>query len=62
MNAPCYKCEDRCPACHDRCERYKEWKSVEDRKKESVRDACLTETDIMHISNIYKTKRRNNIP
>lgn len=22
---PCYKCKGRYPACHDTCEKYKEW-------------------------------------
>lgn len=35
MNAPCYKCEDRSPACHDRCAKYREWS--EDRKKNEVK-------------------------
>lgn len=26
MNAPCYGCADREPLCHDRCERYLEYR------------------------------------
>lgn len=58
MNAPCYKCEDRCPACHDRCEKYKEWKAIEDKKKEYV-DSRYTESDEFIIGNVMRQQRRN---
>ncbi len=58
MNAPCYKCEDRRPACHDRCEKYKEWKSVEDKKKEYV-ESRYNESDEFLISNVMRQQRRN---
>jgi hypothetical protein len=58
MNAPCYKCEDRSPACHDGCERYKEWKSVEDKKKEHV-ESIHNESDEFLISNVMRQQRRN---
>ena len=35
---PCKDCKDRYPVCHDKCEKYKEWKSrldeVNKRRKE----------------------------
>ena len=35
---PCGKdCAERCPGCHDRCERYKEWHEELERAKEFVR-------------------------
>ena len=34
MNSPCYGCEVRSPACHDRCDRYKEWKELRRPKKD----------------------------
>ena len=68
MNAPCYKCEDRCPACHDRCEKYKEWKSdrcekykewksIEEKKKEHT-ESTYTESDEFIIANVMKQQRR----
>lgn len=36
MLCPCRKCEDRYPACHSHCDRYKEWRAdLDKRKKES---------------------------
>lgn len=28
INAPCYKCTDRCDNCHSRCERYAKYKEA----------------------------------
>ena len=30
MNAPCYKCENRNPPCHDNCEKYKDFRKQVD--------------------------------
>lgn len=30
---PCMGCEDRYPACHGHCEKYKEWRAEFDAKK-----------------------------
>lgn len=60
MSAPCYKCENRKPSCHDTCEVYKNWKSVNEQKKEHVRSAT-TDYDNFHIDNIVRFKRRNGI-
>lgn len=38
--APCKYCEDRYLACHDKCEKYKEWKAELDEKK-AVREEAL---------------------
>jgi hypothetical protein len=34
MIEPCYQCKDRYPACHDKCNKYKEFK----KEKERVRN------------------------
>ena len=35
---PCLNCPDRYPACHDHCDRYKEWKEIHERKRAAARD------------------------
>lgn len=60
MSAPCKDCKQRHPACHDKCKSYQDWVSIERQKKEDSQKRSMSEVDIMHINNIYKTKRRNN--
>lgn len=60
MSAPCKDCKQRYPACHDKCKSYQDWVSIERQKKEDSQKRSMSEVDIMHINNIYKTKRRNN--
>ena len=62
MNAPCKDCKDRSRACHDICERYKEWITTERSKKQKMQQEMgLSECDFFHISNVVKTKRRYNL-
>ena len=57
-NAPCKGCELRCPACHDRCLKYKDWLAIERKKKADIQKSAMNEVDTMHQQNIYKAKRR----
>lgn len=41
MKAPCINCEERYPACHDSCDRYKEWKKEIDRKRLARQDFLI---------------------
>ena len=34
---PCMACAERKPACHDQCEKYKEWKEERDNLKKWLR-------------------------
>lgn len=54
------ECDHRHRACHDHCLKYKEWKEVEQSKKESIREHGMSVADEVHIENIYKSKRRAN--
>jgi hypothetical protein len=36
---PCKDCEERYPACHDKCEKYKDWKGDVLKKKKAIADA-----------------------
>lgn len=60
-NAPCKDCKDRKPACHDTCETYKSWLSVEHEKKEH-NNSHTNIYDNFHIDNIVKARRRYNAP
>lgn len=44
---PCLGCPDRALACHDSCERFKEWKAAVDAIKEKRRKA-KHEEDLLH--------------
>lgn len=37
--SPCKGCADRHPACHDSCERYKEWKERDQAQKKQLKEA-----------------------
>lgn len=46
---PCYKCDDRYPACHSYCEKYKEYRQKLDSINEQARrdremENCVIET------------------
>lgn len=45
IESPCLLCEDREPACHDSCERYREYKAkvdeVKGRRNEAARQEKL---------------------
>lgn len=35
---PCKECEERFEACHDKCERYAEWRAEFMERKEKIRE------------------------
>ena len=37
-HSPCMGCQDRHTACHDKCERHKEWKGEADRQKKAQKE------------------------
>lgn len=37
MMCPCKDCKDRHQACHDHCEKYKEWKKELEANKEALK-------------------------
>lgn len=55
--SPCYKCEDREPACHDRCEKYKEWASLHRIAKGRNVDRNYEYFGYMAIKTLKKEKR-----
>lgn len=40
--SPCKGCKDRHKACHDSCDRYKEWKAEHDAAMQYVREQNAT--------------------
>ena len=38
-DSPCRGCEDRHTACHDSCEKYKEWKERDQAQKKQLKEA-----------------------
>ena len=44
---PCLDCPDRYPACHDHCDRYKEWKEIHERKRAAAREQKQSEVEIV---------------
>ena len=36
-NCPCKDCQDRNPGCHDRCEKFREWRAKIDSRNEAER-------------------------
>ena len=41
MKCPCRGCEERYEACHDRCEKYKEWKVEHEAARKWLHDMEL---------------------
>lgn len=37
MKSPCKNCEERHPLCHDKCKRYKEFRSALNEKNDEIR-------------------------
>ena len=35
MNNPCYKCKERNPGCHSKCQDYIEWKKDQEKIKKA---------------------------
>ena len=38
--APCYKCQERVPGCHGKCELYAEWRRPFERAKDARRSGA----------------------
>lgn len=60
---PCYCCEDRIPACHDACERYKAWKidheNLKEREREiKSRDKITTDYTVKSYERMLKKSRK----
>ena len=36
--SPCYACEDRKPGCHDKCDKYQDFKEKNDALKKIIRE------------------------
>ncbi len=47
--APCKDCEDRHPACHDKCERFADFRKEIDRIKEAKRQHMIREGWSPHV-------------
>ena len=61
-SCPCKDCEERNPACHDRCERYKVWKkNLQDMRAEEKRysESKQTISDVS-LRKIWKKQRYQN--
>lgn len=56
-NYPCKGCQDRYPACHDHCEKYKEIKALELKRKNAERGK--QEADTYTIMNTMKVRDYN---
>ena len=62
--SPCTKCTERYLACHDSCEKYKEWKDFFDTDKQKYQDDKYKRKVLQEVKNNgYKnmtTKRVSN--
>lgn len=57
MKSPCYKCENRKPACHDSCENYQTWKTEwAERRNSEERKAHMNFVDYRVNRNVHLAK------
>lgn len=45
INSPCYGCPDRYPACHDHCDKYKDFRAELDDYNEACRETIRSTPD-----------------
>ena len=48
MLAPCKGCKDRHEACHNECEKYKEWKTYYSARQEAIKRAKEADNEYCH--------------
>lgn len=54
-NVPCRYCEQRVLGCHDRCEKYLEYK----REREQISEARRDETDVNgHVVDVVRNQKK----
>ncbi len=58
MTGPCKGCQDRHPACHDMCEKYKAWKTERDAAMAWLREQNQQVSDSVFKRNFSNIRQR----
>lgn len=62
IESPCLDCPDRAPGCHDKCERYAEYKrkvdEIKSRRKKTLEDEALLHPGIKRPKGHWPREKR----